>query len=108
MEGTVDREQGSEKRLPEYTLRMSAHLRDYLIFILDRGLVPELKTGESECLRHALIELAPDPREIRGEIVSLPAGAVMGSEFIDPMQRNRRFKTDGCELIADSCAPEAH
>jgi hypothetical protein len=48
------------KRLPEFSLHMSAHLRDYLIFILDRGLLPDFKTGESECLRHALIGLTPD------------------------------------------------
>jgi hypothetical protein len=60
-QGSGIRDQGSVRRLPEYSLRMSAHLRDYLIFILDRGLLQDFKTGESECLRHALIELAPDP-----------------------------------------------
>jgi hypothetical protein len=60
MQGSGIRDQGSEKRLPEYTLRMSKHLRDYLIFVLDRGLLPDFRTGESECLRRALMELPPD------------------------------------------------
>jgi len=31
----------------------------------------------------------PEPRTINGEEVILPAGSIMGSEFIDPMQRAR-------------------
>jgi len=30
-----------------------------------------------------------EPRTINGEEVILPAGSIMGSEFIDPMQRAR-------------------